>query len=98
MTASNRQVWISTVILAIPFASMAAEGESSGISWSDTLKITLSPVLIIGFAALIFWFAFRNMKKNPAMKRYEEHMDRVESLLTRIADNLEKKQKDGDKN
>ena len=97
MTAINRQIWVSAVILAIPFASMAAEGESSGISWTDTVKITLSPILIFGFVALVFWFAFRKMKKDPSMKRYEEHMDRMETLLTRIADNLEKRSKDEDK-
>lgn len=98
MNAFIQRFAIGSAALAIPFVTMAAEADSSRISWYDSLKIAFAPILIFGFVAGVFWLLFRNMKKNPAMKRYEGHMDRVETLLTRIADNVEKKLKDEDKN
>jgi large-conductance mechanosensitive channel len=99
MRTSKAVLVICLIVLIMPLLGMGAEGEGSGMNWGDFLKPALESALLFGAVALVFIYVFRrSMKSNPMTRRYEEHMDRVESLLTRIADNLEKKPKDGDKN
>jgi len=61
------------------------------MTWGDAIKVALPPLLIFGVVMLVFAIVFRRMTKNPVTRRYEEHMDRVETLLAKIAESLEKK-------
>jgi hypothetical protein len=98
MRTSKAVLVICLIVFTMPLLGMAAEGEGSGMEWGDFLKPVLESALIFGVVVLGFWYFFRrSMKNNPMTRRYEEHMDRVESLLTRIADTLDKNSQDKNK-
>src|SRR2546422_650753 len=84
---------VAALAVGCPLAVFAAAGdERRGLSVSDVL-IPMLPVLVI---LVLFAFLPRFMKKQAGMQRYEEHMQRVEAQLKRIADALEKRDKDDD--
>ena len=81
------------VILIVPLASAAADGDQGS---SDSLKSTLLSFLPIVLFLLILWFLFRRQMRSPLaglqqkyLERQIEHTQRVAELLGRIASALE---------
>jgi len=86
---------VGGTLLGYPCACVAAEGERQSPSLPDVLY-SLLPMLVVGaLLYIVFLLVFRGIGKRSG-NRYEEHYERVEAQLKRIADALEKRDKDGD--
>ena len=96
MKAIRLSTAVGATLLGWPLACVAAEGERRGLSLSDTLYTVLPIVVIFGLMLVFYPLCLRGIKKHTGMQRYEEHMQRVEAQLKRLADALEKRDKDDD--
>ena len=90
---------ISALVLSMAIAAtisapaVAAQGAvRSGSSSLTTALLSWAPLLIL----IVLWFAFaKNYKRTQAtQERCRQHMDRVESLLERIADAVESRKQE----
>ena len=84
--------------LAFPIGALAGPTERASDSSTLTNIFAILPFLIL--AVILFWF-FRRVQSGPKAKqtetyiiRHEQHMERVERSLERIAIALEGKDKD----
>ena len=79
-----------SVVPAPAAATQGAVGSNSGSA--ATALLSWAPLLIL----IVLWFVFaKYLKKSQAMQqRGSQHMDRVESLLERIADAVESRKQD----
>jgi hypothetical protein len=91
--------WIrcAVCLALLPWAvhAAAAPEEATLLGW-DELLLTFFPLILIIGGIFIFWPYFqRRMTKSLELDRYKQHMQNVETQLKRIADALEKRDKDG---
>jgi hypothetical protein len=81
------------VLAASPLSAFAQAGQTAkGHSLGMNLLVSLTPVIIIGVIIFFtFRFGLKNQRKksDPIIARHQQHMDRVEHLLDRIAKALE---------
>jgi hypothetical protein len=88
----------STICMALfPLAVHAAAptGEIRRHGFYELLLIYLPAVLTFATIFIFLPALLRRITKNPELDRYNQHMQNVETQLQRIAEALEKRDKDG---
>jgi len=88
ITAKRRNVYsilfASLTAIAYPSLALAAQGDTNQVLY------IWAPLILM---AIVFIFKMRSGTYGNYMKRQNEHMDKVEKLLERIASSVEKDRK-----
>jgi hypothetical protein len=94
MTIPKTSAFGALAIAMLPVMALAADPEDRGLSIRDMLISTLPIVIVLVLILIFFPLFFRRLRKHTGVERYELHWQKVETELKRIADALEKRDKD----
>ena len=86
-------LWTAVCLLPLPLYAQQQEEAATKPSTAEALMWSVLPIVIVG-VLVFFFFRFAQRKQRPLVARHQQHMERVEQSLDRIARALERKDTD----